>query len=351
MWNRLSAWFGPALAAPPSEWAPPPPPPASSPAAVREDSQPKPQPQPQPSTTAPQSAVAPKRTSLPTLSQYIIDAYIDLVRGGVLENGAALEVYNQGQRMLFAQPEQDPLGVLTTTLFFLRFHDIVDLSWKSRQSAAVTLTTFHKLCTSQRSLRSLLTVERVIRRFLLPKEEAVVRNLDALVHNHVDLECRLAWQCDLLHFWQTSPMAGVEERLWELLNAGHLTESAVIMVRGIVFYFLANALLDGHYAKHFEIYSVYDMGCAVVGLAILCARRAWHDIDHCSDLTGRHRRCAITLLGVTRRTQAHRIASYSDSTYKLSTGTCVTPANLRLVAASLASAEPPPPATAAPAAP
>ena len=97
--------------------------------------------------------VQPHPSALPTLSQYVIDAYIDLVRGGVLENSGALEVYNQGQRMLYAQPEQDPLGVLSTTLFFLRFHEVCDLSWRSRRTAAVALTAFHKLCTSQRALR------------------------------------------------------------------------------------------------------------------------------------------------------------------------------------------------------
>ena len=171
-----------------------------------------------------------KAVAIPTLWQYVIDAYIDLVCGGVLDNRAALEGYTHGERVLFGQPEQDPLGVLSTTLFFLRFHGIVDLSWKSRQTAAVALTCFHKLATSQRTLRSLRTVERVVRRFLLPREEAVVCNLHALVDRHVALELRLVWKCDMLHFAQTSPMAAVEERLWELLME-QLVERAVIMIR------------------------------------------------------------------------------------------------------------------------
>ena len=350
MWERISAWFGALATAdarapaptPASESPPPPPPPPGSPSP----------PSPPPSNPEPKACIVqPPASALPTLTQYVIDAYIDLVRGGVLENSGALEVYNQGQRMLYAQPEQDPLGVLSTTLFFLRFHEVCDLSWRSRRTAAVALTAFHKLCTSQRALRSLLTVERVVRRFLLPREEAVVRNLGRLVDHHVALECHLACHCELLHVWQTSPMAGVEERLWELLNAGHLSERAVIMIRGVVFFFLANALLDGDYANNFEKYTVYDMGCGVVGLAIICARRAWHDMDHCSDLQGNPRHVAITLLSATRRTQAMRVAAYADSTHTPSAASCVAEATLDAVAASLEGAAPPraaPPARAPP---
>ena len=92
------------------------------------------------------------------------------------------------------------------------------------------------------------------------------------------------------------------------------------MIRAIAFFFLANALLDGDYKSNFEIYTVYELGSAVVGLAVLCARRAWHDIDHCADLIGTHRKIAVKLLEVTRRTQALRVAAYSDTTHTLSTG-------------------------------
>ena len=286
---------------------------------------------------------------MPTLSRYVIDAYVDLVWGGVLDNTGALYGYTHRERVLFAQPEQDPLGVLSTTLFFLRFHGIVDLSWKSRQTAAVALTCFHKLATSQRTLRSLRTVERVVRRFLLPREETVVYNLHALVDRHVALELRLVWKCDLLHFAQTSPMAAVDEKLWELLKAERLVERAVIMIRALAFFFLGNALLDGDYKGNFEVYSVYDVGCGIVGLAVVCARRAWHDIDHCSDLTGTHRKIAVTLLAATRRTQALRVAAYADRAHTLSTGKCVTAANLDAVAATLATAALLPPAPPRPA--
>ena len=343
MGQRLSVW----LVAPPARPAaatPQPPPTSPVPPAAA-----PPTPPTRPTPPTPPKPCSVKAVAIPTLWQYVIDAYIDLVCGGVLDNRAALEGYTHGERVLFGQPEQDPLGVLSTTLFFLRFHGIVDLSWKSRQTAAVALTCFHKLATSQRTLRSLRTVERVVRRFLLPREEAVVCNLHALVDRHVALELRLVWKCDMLHFAQTSPMAAVEERLWELLKAEQLVERAVIMIRAIAFFFLANALLDGDYKSNFEIYNVYELGSAVVGLAVVCARRAWHKIDHCSDLIGKHRKIAVKLLAATRRTQALRVAAYSDTTHTLSTGRSETAANLDAVAATLATAALPPPAPPRPA--
>ena len=373
MWDlqAISAWFDsvfhrPARTGPveqrverPLNSPPPPPSPASArwspspPSATSATSPPSPPSPPTLVQDPPSYASLPKPGALPppapppisTLAQYVIDAYVDLVHAGVLENGGALADYNQGQRTCFGQPEQDPLGVLTATLFFLRFHEVDDLSWKSRQSASVVLTAFHKISTSQRSLRraKCVTVERVVRRFLLPKEEAFVRNLDELVQNHPSLECHLAWKNDLLHFWQTSPMAGVEERLWQLLNAHHLTEQDVIMLRGVVFFFLANALLDGHYAKNFETYRVYDMGCGTVGLAVVCARRAWHRVDQCDDLVGRHRRIAIKLLEATRRTQALRVGAYCDTTSKHSAASCVAAPLLEAVATSFAATRPPTP--------
>ena len=368
MWDLqvISAWFDSAfgrakrtdlgerrvecpLASPPPPSpvvpSPSPPSPLSPPTLVQHppsyESLPKPGALPPPPPPASPVPVPP----ISTLAQYVIDAYIDLVHAGVLENGGALQDYDQGERTFFGQPEQDPLGVLTATLFFLRFHGVNDLSWKSRQCASVALTAFHKMSTSQRALRNLkyVTVERVVRRFLLPKEEAFVRNLDELVRNHPMLECSIAWKHDLFHFWETSPMAGVEERLWELLNAKRLAEQDVKMLRGVVFFFLANALLDGHYAKNFETYRVYDMGCATVGLAVVCGRRAWHRIDQSDDLVGRHRRIAIKLLEVTRRTQALRVGAYCDTQATHSAASCVAAPLLAAVATSFANARPPTP--------
>ena len=81
--------------------------------------------------------------------------------------------------------------------------------------AAVVLTCFHKMATSQTSVLRSLTVERVVRRFLLPKRRSAFRTSTSSFEAPM-LEAHLAWNCDLLHFWQTSPVAGAEERLWTL---------------------------------------------------------------------------------------------------------------------------------------
>ncbi len=282
--------------------------------------------------------VVARKAAVPTLSEFTILAFVDLVRSGVLEQSGPLRDYSEDQCKLYAQPEQDPLGSLTATLWFLRCHKIADLSWKSRQCAAVVLTSFHKIATSQTSRRKLraLTVERIVRRFLLSDEEERVQNLDELVQTHPRLEAHLAWHNDLLYFWQTSPMAAVEERLWVLLRDNVLREDAVIAIRGISFFFIVNALLDGNFDKNFDAYSPIEFGGGVVGLSILCGRRAWHDIDHTADVTGVYREVAIKALKASRRTPAMRVASYRDCTSKRSVARCVTTKILDAVAASLA---------------
>lgn len=359
MGAALSAWLAAACSPPPlapqvaveievelPATSPPSPPPSTPTPPSLDD---------KPSKAPPAEHVTVRKAPVPTLAEFTILAYVDLVRTGVFENAGPLAGYTQGERAYYAHAEQDPLGVLTTTLWFLRCHKIADLSWKSRQCAAVVLTCFHKTATSQTSLRKLrsLTVERVVRRFLLPEEEERIRNIDELVQNHPMLEAHLAWNCDLMHFWQTSPMAGAEERLWTLLRAEELKEDAVIAIRGIVFFFIVNALLDGNFNKYFDRYSPAEFGGGVVGLSILCGRRAWHDLDHSDDVRGVHREVAIRLLKASRRTPAMRVAAYRDCTASRSTGRCVTAQTLDAVASTLeaAAAAPRAPAPAAPASP
>ena len=357
MGAALSAWLAGACSLPPPAPqtaveievelpATSPPPPTTPTTPALED---------KPSEAPPAEHVTVRKAPVPTLSEFTILAYVDLVRTGVFENEGPLSGYTQGERTYYAQAEQDPLGVLTTTLWFLRCHKIADLSWKSRQSAAVVLTCFHKTATSQTTLRKLrsLTVERVVRRFLLPEEEERIQNIDELVQNHPMLEAHLAWNCDLLHFWQTSPMAGAEERLWTLLRAEELKQDAVVAIRGIVFFFIVNALLDGKFNKYFDKYSPSEFGGGVVGLSIVCGRRAWHDLDHSDDVRGVHREVAIRLLKVSRRTPAMRVAAYRDCTASRSTGRCVTTQTLDAVAASFEASDGAPraPTPAAPAPP
>lgn len=295
---------------------------------------------------APPDGTAPRERLRPPsigLVRYILDAYCDLVRSATLVNCGALHGYSSGQRILFGQPEQDPLGVLSTTLFFLKKHNIDDMSWKSRQSAAVVLMCFHKLATSCKGVPGRLTVERVVRRFMLPDEEAVAENIEELIENHVQLEAHLVWHSDLLNFYQTSPMAAADERLWDLLDATHITPRATIMLRGIVFYFLGTLLLsEEDVRKELNKFTVYDLGCGVVGLSVVCARRALYDIDHCSDLVGCHREVATMLMGLAlRKPHAMEVGAYACKAHTQSLGNVAALSNLHRVAESLGCALPP----------
>ena len=265
--------------------------------------------------------------------RYTVFAYVDLVRSGALQNDGSLFDYSQGQRSLYGQPEQDPLGVLTCTLFFLKCNKIKSLTWKSRQIAAVTLTCFHKIATSKRGKRSCTTIENVVRRFLLPHEELAVTNLDELVNDHIQLELFLVTKYDLLAFYQSSPIAGAEERLWELLEGKYLNEKAIVLIRGVIFFFIGLAFLSGD-NEVFTDATIYEIGVGATGLAIICARAAMYKILDSTELKGTPRTVAIKLLKISLASDELRTGSYANKSSAYATGNIVSRENLQLVAQS-----------------
>lgn len=191
-----------------------------------------------------------------------ISAYIDLCKKNILSFKSASCRSNR-EFYVIGHPIQDPLGILTHTLFAIRLHfaDYKDvevpsptsvmhsiatiLPYSIRLDIGVLIACMHKLFTHN-CVKNAYNTSQLVMAVLMTRSEYPYSQYDwnQICKEFQNREAELVIEMGMFGIFVDSPMTSCEDFLQEMKTTGFLNNDMLLCMRGSVFFLIGSCFLN-----------------------------------------------------------------------------------------------------------